>query len=255
MPELSILTLSRLYLFFPRHGAKTARQENALTPSLWLYVLFLAASLAFYWLKPWNFPDLNAPFPVEPMGLWFWTKVMLWQPPLELAWIIFLLGLSSWLREGSFIFKLACGAAWTAAPFILIVLYAQNPQFSTWTFDLLLAAWVIPFYPLARKIASADWRPTLAFMLGTNVIGLAILLPMIISVIIDSKNFFYASQIIGGFWILIVSALGLKEILSLRLPRAFMAVLLSLFLQMALAFALHMAGLVPAQMLKALLYA
>ena len=253
-PAPGLWELAKLYLFFPKRGAKAARETSAWTPSLRLYAAFLIASLIFYWLKPWNFPDLNAPFPVEPQGLWFWTKVMIWQPPLEVVWILFALGLAAWLRAGNFIVKLSAGVLWTALPFILVVLYAHDPGFPRWAFLALTLAWLAPFVPLLRRIAIADWRPVFAFMLGTNVIGLALVLPMAAAAYWRLTDLFYATQIAGGFWILAVSCVGLKELMSLRLPRAFMAVLLSLFLQVGFAFALHMAGLVPMQMLKALLY-
>ncbi|HVA66046.1 MAG TPA: hypothetical protein VNK24_03875 [Elusimicrobiota bacterium] len=254
MSETSLPGLAKLYLFLPKRGAAAARKTESWLPSLWLYAAFLLGSLIFYWLKPWDFPDVNAPYPQQLMGLFFWIKVMIWQPPLEIVWILFALGLAVWLRAGNFIVKLAAAVLWTALPFILVVCYARYPSFPRWAFIVLTLAWLSPFVPLLRRVAAADWRPVLAFMLGTNVIGLVLIAPLAVSVFWRISNLFYAAQIAGGFWILAVSCVGLKELMSLRLPRAFMAVLLSLFLQIAFAFALHMAGLVPMQILKALLY-
>jgi hypothetical protein len=81
------------------------------------------------------------------------------------------------------------------------------------------------------------------------------LVPMGLAASLRSKELFMASQAAGGFWILGCATVGLRRLTGLRLPRVFMAVLLSMFFQIALAFTLHILGLVPKDILKALLYA
>lgn len=248
------LRLGRLYLFSPAKGAEAARKEGSFIPSLWLYLAFTAGYMLFFWLKPWDFPDQNAPFPRETLGLFFWFKVMLWQPPLEIAWILFLMGLVAWLRGGSLPMRLAAGVLWTASPFILIACYAQN-TIPRWAFAAGSLAWTALFYPCWRKVPREEWMPVASFMLGINVIGLALIIPMAVSALIKQADLFTFVQIAGGLWILGAGTLGLRALTGLRLPRAFMSVLLSMFFQIALAFTLHLLGLVPKEILKALLYA
>ncbi len=247
--------LGRLYLLSPAKGAAEARQEKSFLPSLWLYAAFLAGYLLFYWLKPWDFPDALAAFPRESLDLAFWLKVMLWQPPLELAWIVFLAGLVAWFQEGSLPLRLTVAVAWVMAPFILMVGYAQSGGLSKEVFALGSAAWLALFAPLLRKVPRRDWKPLVAFMLGINVIGLALLVPLEAAVLLRQAAVFNFAQIAGGLWILGAGTLGLRALTGLRLPRAFMAVLLSMFFQVALAFTLYLLGAVPKEILKALLYA
>jgi hypothetical protein len=81
------------------------------------------------------------------------------------------------------------------------------------------------------------------------------LLPMALAVFIDADSLFKGAQIAGGLWVLLCGTLGLRALTDLRLPRCFMAVLMSMFMQIAFAFTLHMLGIVPKDILKALLYA
>ena len=57
----------------------------------------------------------------ETQGLVFWLKVMLWQPPLEAAWIVFLLALCRWFSAGKLFWRLLAGVAFTASLFIVLV--------------------------------------------------------------------------------------------------------------------------------------
>lgn len=249
-----MLALGKALVFSPTRGAQEARKEENLAPAFWLYAAFVLGYMVFFRLKPLDFPDKNAPLPAEVQDLFFWFKVTLWQPPLEAGWILFLLGLVRWFERGSWPVRFMSAVLWTAFPFILIVYYAQNalPKAGL---AAGFAAWLSLFYPLVRGAPRALWRPLIAYMLGLNVIGVLLLAPMTLAVLLDAPMLFTASQAAGGFWILIVGTLGLRELTGLRLPRAFMSVLLSMFFQIALAFTLHLLGLVPKEILKALFYA
>lgn len=247
------LSLARGFLVSPVRSAAAARRPESLAPGLWIYLAFMAAYLVFFWLKPWDFPDRNAPFPRENQGLFFWFKVILWQPPLETAWIVFLMGLLVWFQTGFLALKLAAATAWAAGPFVLMAAYVQKDGISKSALAAGSLACAALFYPLLRR--APPWRPLVSFMLGLNAIGLALLVPMTAAVLIDSPELFKFSQVAGGLWILGAGTLGLRELTGLRLPRAFMAVLLSMFFQIAFAFTLHLLGVVPKDILKALLYA
>ena len=249
------LALGKLYLISPTRGAQAARDEENLAPSLWLYAAFVLGYMVFFRYKPLDFPDKNAPLPAEVQDLFFWFKVTLWQPPLEAAWIVFLIGLIQWFEKGSWPVRFMTAVLWTATPFILIAAYAQKGGLPKTGLAAGFAAWLALFYPLIRKAPRKRWMPMISYMMGLNVIGIVLLLPMAIAVALDAPMLFNASQAAGGIWILIVGTLGLRELTGLRLSRAFMAVLLSMFFQIALAFNLHLLGLVPKEILKALFYA
>jgi hypothetical protein len=63
-----------------------------------------------------------------------------------------------------------------------------------------------------------------------------------------------AAQVAGGIWMLVWGTMGLRKLTGLRLPRAFMAMLLSMFFQVQTALALHLLGLMSKVMLKALIF-
>jgi hypothetical protein len=252
---LKILALSRDCLFSPSRGAQANRKNGNIPQNLIIYALFLFGSLIFYWLKPWNFPDHYAPFPRDIQDFSFWFRVMLWQPPLEIVWIGCLLGLVSWLEKGNLMVRLTSALAWTAAPFILIVFYAQKQGIPKPLFALGELISFALFIPLLRRWKKEDWIPVVGFMLGINIIGLLILIPMEVSVFLNSAKLFDASQILGGLWMLWAGMMGLRALRGMRLSRAFLAMLFSLFFQIAFAFAIHFMGIVPKEILKALLYA
>lgn len=249
------LALGRRALFSPAQAAREARKEENLRPALYLYSAFLLGYMLFFWIKPANFPDTGAALPGESQSLLFWLKVMIWQPPLEAAWILFLMGFIVWFRSGGLPLRLAAATAWTALPFILMAAYVQKGGIPKWAFGAAATAAFALFYPLLRKAPARDLKPVITFMLSINVIGLVLLAPMSAVVLIGHSGFFNFSQIVGGLWILGVGTLGLRELTGLRLPRAFMSLLFSMFFQVAFAFTLHLLGLVPKEILKALLYA
>lgn len=240
---------------FMRSPAKAAREYDKPQLDLgclWLYVLSTAAFMLLFWLKPFDFPDRTAPVPFEMQDLGYWLKAELWQPVLEAGWVFFLLGLLRFYRAGSWPVRLASSVLWTAAPYILIVTYAQTHAFPKWAFALGSAAWLASFIPVVRKAGKNDWWPLINFSMGVNAIGLPIVALLAFSVVIGQGQLFTAAQIAGGLWLLGATTLGIRELTGLRLPRAFMAVILSAFLQFALAFCLHFLG--AQGVLKALFY-
>jgi hypothetical protein len=245
-----IWTLSKAFLSSPARAAEASRDEDNLAPCLWIYAACTLATMLFFTLKPFDFPDQSAAYPRE-----FWFKAMLWQPPLEAAWMAFLLGLAVWFRQGSLPLRLALGVAWAAAPLGLSVysVAGADAHIAKWALGLEAAALCL-LVPLWRRLARAEVLPVVIFMLGVNVIGIVMLAPMVLAALLRSSNFFMATQVVGGFWILGWGTLGLRELTGLRLPRAFMAVLLSMFFQIQIAVTLYMSGLMSKGVLKALMF-
>ena len=250
----SLLGFARSCLFSPVSAASAAREPGSLAPATWIYAAFLLATAVFYAAKPFDFPDRNAPFPRQAQTLWFWLRVMLWQPPLEAAWIACLLALLSWFRTGKLFWRLLGAVLATATPFVLLLCYKYG-ALGRGAYAGLALAWFTVVSRWAMRSPREALAPTAAFMLALNAIGLVGLAPMALAVALDADSLFKGAQIAAGLWMLLCAALGLRTLSGLRLPRCFMAVLLSMFMQIAFAFTLHMLGLVPKDILKALLYA
>lgn len=239
---MSSLRLFWLFLRSPSAAAEACRQKGAFMATMRIYLLFTVLYLLFFWLKPAGFPDAPAAAPASP-GLLFWLKVMLWQPPLEAAWIVFLIGMIRWFRGTFFPLRLVAAVLWTAAPLALAAFGAAG--------GLL---WLIPFYFLLRGASRSEWLPLAGFMLGLNAIALVLLPPLIAAVLSRIPSVFTTVQAAGGLWMLAAAALGTRRLCGEKLARAFMSVLFSMFLQIALALSLHRMGLISKDILKALLY-
>lgn len=238
----------------PSAGAEKARPKEALPASARVYAAFLILYALFFWLKPFDFPDPNVGVPRETQGLTFWLKVMCFQPLLEAAWVVFLLGMARWFGEGRLAFRLIVGTFWTAAPFILLVLY-HGSQMPKWAFAAGAALWLASYALVIKREDAGPLRELLSFMLALNAVGIALLVPMTLLTAMRSKELFMLTQGLGGIWLLGAGALGVRQLTGLRMSRAFLAMLLSMFMQIAFTFTLHMLGIVPKEILKALVYA
>src|SRR5579883_2888623 len=92
------LRFSGLFVYSPAKAAQESRRRELLGPAVLIYAAFTVGTMLFYWLKPWDFPDVNAAFPRDSLSPLFWIKVMLWQPPLEAAWIALLAAWVAYFR-------------------------------------------------------------------------------------------------------------------------------------------------------------
>lgn len=249
------LSAVRRFLTSPTKAAAACRDRAELAPNARLYAAFVLGSMLLFWLKPFDFPDRNAPLPRETQDFAFWLRAMLWQPPLEAAWIAALLGLAEWMRKGALGLKLVTSVAWAAAPVFLIVAHAQRGGLGKPAFAVGILVLFGLFVPLLRRAPREERVPVASFMLGLNAVALVMLAGMTAAVLAGSPQLFQAAQVAGGLWMIGAATLGLRELTGLRLPRAFMAVFLSLVFQIAFAVALYFLGVVPKDILKALLYA
>ncbi len=193
------------------------------------------------------------PPPQEIQNFLYWFKVNLWHPLLDASWIILLLGLLRWFKEGRLGARMLGAAAWAALPGLLILLYSNMKAFPWFGLALGTAAWLYPLRPLLRGMTREEWFPMALFMVALNALGLVILLPMSVCLAGRWREAFMAAQIGGGLWMLRNGALGIRELSGLRLSRAFLAVLFSLFHLVGLSFLLHFLGAPPA-ILKAVFY-
>jgi hypothetical protein len=248
------LNLGRLFLFSPAKAAAACESDRALLDACKIYGLTLLAAAVFYRLKPYDFPDANAAVPMGPQSLFFWLKVMLWQPLLMAALIAFCAVLLRWLRDGWLPIKVATSFFWCAIPLILTVFYVKN-SIPKPAFAVLMIAWAVPGVYVGRGVPLREWRSLAAFLLGLNVVELAAMLPESVVTLMRWEAGYKAVVGLAGLWMLVGGALGLKALAPSRpLPRALLPLLFALVLQIEVVIAAFMLGWLPVETLKALLY-
>ncbi|MFA6316681.1 MAG: hypothetical protein WC943_04625 [Elusimicrobiota bacterium] len=249
----SPLGLALLVLRDPKAAAQACGRKGALASSLWIYGAFLAAFAVFTGLRPQGFPG-GQPVPFEFPAAGRLALAILWNLPMEAVWIVFLMGLVRFFRVGSLPVRVALGAAWAAGALILLIAYLQLHGMSRAAFLVGTAVWLGLFYPLLRGIGRDEWLQVTGFMLALNAVFLALALPLTVSAVLRKEGAFMASQIVMGLWLLWAGTSGLRELAALRLPRAFMAILLSIVFQAALTLSLYAAGLVSREILMVMLF-
>lgn len=248
------LNFGRLFLLSPSTAAAACVEERSLLDALIVYALTLLAAAVFYRFKPYDFPDANAAVPTGPQGIFFWLKVMLWQPLLMGALIGFCAVLLRWLKDGWLPLKVATSFFWCAIPLILTVVYVKNgiPKF---VFGALMIVWALPGVHVGRGISRTEWRLLATFLLGLNAVELAAMLPETIVTVMRWEAGYKAVVGLAGLWMLVGGALGLKALPPHRpLPRALLPLLFALVLQIEVVIAAFMLGWLPVETLKALLY-
>lgn len=243
----------RLFIFQPARAAQECLRSDALGDALKVYAAWVAASLLYLWLKPFDFPDANAAIPTRVQGFSFWLKVALWEPVLA-ALNIALTGLVlRWMRDGWLPLKTAAATLWCALPLILTVAYTRSAISKT-AFAVLFVAWAVPGVLYARRIPGPEWRRTTTFLLGLNAVGLILLGAQAAVVLARSDALYKGSLVLTVAWLLACGGTGLKTLAKTSLPRAVLAFLfanLALNLVLAAAFLL---GWLPMEILKVLVY-
>ncbi len=249
-----LLGFGRLFLFSPAKAAAACAEDRAPLDAVKLYALTLLTTAVFYRFKPYDFPDANAAVPMGPQGLFFWLKVMLWQPLLMAALIAFAGVLLRWLKDGWLPVKVATAFLWCAIPLILTVLYVKSgiPKAA---FGVLMILWAVPGLQVGRGVPAVEWRLLATFLLGLNVVELAAMAPEALVTALRWEAGYKAVVGLAGFWMLVGGALGLKALAPRRpLPRALLPLLFALVLQIEVVIAAFMLGWLPVETLKALLY-
>ncbi|MCR4296496.1 MAG: hypothetical protein NUW21_13245, partial [Elusimicrobia bacterium] len=197
----SALRFGRLFLFSPAKAAAACASDRALRDSLIVYGLTLLGAAVFYRFKPYDFPDAAAAVPAGPQGIFFWLKVMLWQPLLMAALVAFAGVLLRWLKDGWLPVKVASSVLWCAIPLILTVFYVKNAVPKP-AFAALMLLWAVPGFIVGRGVPAAQWRPLAAFLLGLNAIQLAALLPEAVVTAMRWEAGYKAVVGAAGFWML-----------------------------------------------------
>lgn len=236
----------------PKAAASASKKPESLSRCLGIYALFLFTSMLFYWLKPANFPENMGP--ARPLSFWF-VSMFFWQPFFQALSIALLLGLLQWFRNGSMAVKLVGGVAWAAFVLLInVVAYAQRGGTTKPVFALGALAGFAPFFFLLRALPAAEWRSVAAFMLGLSSLGLVQNAGLAPATLAGIPSLYKGVQIAVALWMLGAGTTGLRDLTGLRLPRAFLALFLSMFFLIGAAFTLHLLGFPEEALKAALLY-
>ncbi|MBI3549920.1 MAG: hypothetical protein HY078_12860 [Elusimicrobia bacterium] len=241
----------------PRRAAERLRKDGALSSALIVYGVFVAASVAYYTLKPEDFP------PVEPSampmlgvgrhGLLFWIKVEAWQPLLTAVWLVFLAWYCEFLKAGkSMARRLLLGAVLCAVPALPWLLYYSGEFVSKPVMALL---WVGIFGAMTPWLRARreSWTPLLVVLLATNVVNLALLPLFASSILISSARAYFGLEIVMLLWTIGLSSFLIGKVEGLSTPRACAAIFLSAVCQLNCIFTLRLLDIVPKDVLKALM--
>jgi hypothetical protein len=243
----------RLFLFQPSRAAEACENERAIDSGLKIYAVWVVASLAYLWLKPYDFPDVNAPVPAHAEGFGFWLRVALWEPVLAVMNVALTALVLEWMREGWLPVRTAVATLWSAVPLLLTVGYTKY-DLPRAAFGALLIVWAVPGVLVARRVPTGEWRKVAAFLLGLNAVGLVLLIPEIAATALRSDLLYKASLFASVAWLLVCGGVGLSRLCRISAARAVLAFLfanLVLNLVIAAAYLLHW---LPLEVLKVLVY-
>lgn len=239
-----------------RHPARAldrVTRGEGLPEALWIYAAYLVASVMFYSLKPAGFPPqaADSPFLEVEGGFSLWLRVVPWHPVTQAL----LIGLTVWfmrmLRGGRLPLKLFAGVLCVCAPLLLLSQFKVLPG---WAFLLGWLALLAALVPGLRRIERALWGRLATLLLGIHAVALALMPLFVVSVLLRSAVLYHLLEVpVLGFWMIGLGAYGIRRISGLQTARAFCAILFSMICMLCLVFALFLSGLVPADVLKALM--
>lgn len=217
-------------------------------------LLYMAVSAVFYRLKPEGFPTPPEGWtpPDAPRGLWFWVRVQLWTPLLTGV----LLATTAWfaqlLRGDRLPRRMLAAVLSGAIPVLLLVVYA-NHLIGAWAFAgawLGLIALMLPGY---RRMPPGRWPALAAVLMSVNALALACTPFFSVAVLVRSETLYHILEFVLLFWTLGVATVTVGAVLELPAARAFAAVFLGLLSQILFVFSMSTLGLLPNDVLKALM--
>jgi len=228
----------------------------ALGAAAGVYALYLVTAALFYTLKPDGFPPPvpGAPAEIAERGLWFWAGVQLWSPVLLAVWI----AASGWfgrlLGGGRLALRLPAAVFTAAIPLLLFVVY-NNSAMPRWGFGLSWLALGALMIPGFRRVSREDWLRLSASLAGLHACAIVLLLPFSLAVAARSPLAYNTVEMAMLLWVLALASYAVRRVLGVPTARAFAAVFLSLLAQILFVFSMHSLGLLPKEVLKALMAA
>jgi len=250
--------LARDFLLRPRLALDRmlAAPDALLREALWVYAAYLVTAVLFYALKPAGFPPPppDSPEVAVAGGLLFWAKVHAWAPLLTLIWIAMTGWFGTMLQGGRLALRLGASVLCGAIPLLLILVYT-NTGMPRWAFGLAWAGLAAGMVPGFRRVSRGTWLGLASVLLAVNAASLALLPLFAAAVLSRSAVFYHSIEIVMLFWTLGLAAYGTSRVMGLQAARAFCAVFLSVACQLLFVFSMRLLGLLPKEILKALLAA
>jgi len=231
-------------------------RHAALPFSLAIYSVYLVTAVVFYTLKPDSFPPAppHAPPTAFEGGLLFWLKVHAWAPVLAAVWIAMTGWFGVLLRGGRLAFRLPAAALCGFLPLLLIFVY-QNTGMQRWAFGLIWVGLVLCMVPGFRRLEREAWIRLSSMLLAVNCVAVALLPLFIVAVLARWAVLYHMGELVMLIWTLGLAAYGVSRILGLQTARAFSAIFLSVVCQVFFVFSMRMLGVLPKEVLKALMTA
>ncbi len=254
-PRIGAFGLALDLLLRPPQALERLLSKNgALTDAAKVYAAYLAATVAFYTLKPAGFPPLPAGAPAMHSGggLGFWISVHAWNPVFTVVGIA-MVGWFAWLLKGGRLaLRLPAAVCCGFLPLFLILGYS-NTGMPKWGFALLWLVLILAAVPGFRAQPAAVWKPLCGLFLAVNAISLALLPLFAGALFLKSPIAYHIVEIAALFWTLGLAAYGVSRLAGISAARAFCAIFLSTLCQVFFIFSLHLLGIIPKDALKALM--
>ncbi|MFH1725336.1 MAG: hypothetical protein ABII00_12045 [Elusimicrobiota bacterium] len=224
--------------------------------ALWIYLAYLVTAVLFYTLKPDGFPPPlpDAPPPAFERGILFWMKVHAWGPVLAAIWIAMTAWFGRLLRGGRLPVRLFAAALCGLAPLLLIFVY-NNTGMPRWGFGLCWLMLVSAMIPGFRRVERGVWKPLAAVLLAVNAVAVAMLPLFMGAVLARHALSYHVLELAMLFWTLGLAAFGVSRVMGIQTARAFAAIFLSVVCQVFFVFSMRLLGLLPKEVLKALMTA
>lgn len=223
-------------------------------PALGVLLLYMAVSVVFYRLKPEGFPTPPEGWtpPAAPRGLLFWARVQMWTPLLAAVLILTTAWFSQLLKGDRLPRRMLAAVLSGAVPVLLLVVYA-NHLIGGWAFGAAwagLAALMVPGY---RRFPKARWAPFAALLLAGNALAVAMTPLFTLAVLAGSETFYHLLEFGLLFWTLGVLTVFVSAAVEIPAARAFAAVFLGMLSQILFVFSMSTLGVLPNDVLKALM--
>ncbi|PCI37318.1 MAG: hypothetical protein COB53_06850 [Elusimicrobia bacterium] len=245
------------FLYQPSRALDLVNKDPraALRASAGVYALFLVTAALFYTLKPDGFPPIpGAELNIPEHGLLFWIKVQAWSPILLAVWIAAAGWFGRLLGSGKLAIRLPAAVAAAIIPLLLIVVY-NSAQMHRAIFGLCWVGLIAVMVPGFRRVSQEDWLRLTACLAGLHAAAIVLLIPFTIAVVARSPRAYHAVEFVMLFWVLGLATFSVRRILNIATARAFSAVFLSLITQILFVFSMHLLGVLPKEVLKALMAA
>ncbi len=251
----NLFNFAKSFLVAPSDAADACDRPSALGDGLKIYAALAVAELASSRFDPLSFLDPAAPARYA-RTVGFWLGLALWQPILTATSIALTILLLEWLREGRLPLKTAAATIWSALPVALTVYYASPNAGSSGWFIALLAVWAAPAVLLAKRIAPERRRRVAAFLLGMSAIQIVgLVFEFAVVVPTRSLNAFYAYSALMLIWVAACFGIGMRRMkITDSMARAVLAFIFALLVGSVAPWIAYRLGLMPKEILKAVLY-